>query len=61
MKTILITLIIMAMTATVYSQDLSEVDRISTSAGDVELFFVGHVSLMFRADDSVINIDAVRR
>lgn len=60
MKTILITLIIMAMTAPVYSQDLPEVDRISTSAGDVELFFVGHGSLMFRAGDIVIHIDPVK-
>jgi len=50
----------MAMTAPVYSQDLPEVDRISTSAGDVELFFVGHGSLMFRAGDFVIHIDPVK-
>jgi len=60
MKTIIITLIIMAMTAPVNSQDLPEVDRIITSAGDVELFFVGHGSLMFRAGDFVIHIDPVK-
>ena len=60
MKTIIITLIIMAMTAPVYSQDLPEVDRISTSAGDVELFFVGHGSLMLRTGDFIIHIDPVR-
>ncbi len=48
------------MTASVFSQDLPEVDKISTSAGDVEMFFIGHGSLMFRTDDFVIHVDPVR-
>jgi len=60
MKSMLATLIFLAMIAPVYSQDLPEVDRISTSAGDVELFFVGHGSLMFRTGDFVIHIDPVK-
>jgi hypothetical protein len=60
MKNVFITLIIIAMTAPVFSQDLPEVDKISTSAGDVELFFIGHGSLMFRTGDFVIHIDPVK-
>jgi len=48
------------MTVSVFSQDLPEVDKISTSAGDVEMFFIGHGSLMFRTDNFVIHIDPVR-
>jgi L-ascorbate metabolism protein UlaG (beta-lactamase superfamily) len=60
MKNILINLIFVAMTAPVFSQDLPEVDKISTSAGDVEMFFIGHGSLMFRVNDFVIHIDPVK-
>jgi L-ascorbate metabolism protein UlaG (beta-lactamase superfamily) len=60
MKNILITLIFVAMTAPVFSQDLPEVDKVSTSAGDVEMFFIGHGSLMFRTNDFVIHIDPVK-
>jgi L-ascorbate metabolism protein UlaG (beta-lactamase superfamily) len=60
MKNILINLIFVAMTSPVFSQDLPEVDKVSTSAGDVEMFFIGHGSLMFRVNDYVIHIDPVR-
>jgi L-ascorbate metabolism protein UlaG (beta-lactamase superfamily) len=60
MKNICLTLIIIAMSAPVFSQNLPEVDRIKTSAGDLELFFIGHASLMFRIDDYVIHIDPVK-
>lgn len=48
------------MTTPVLSQNLPEVDKISTSAGDVELYFIGHASLMFRTGDFIIHIDPVR-
>ncbi|HBC77537.1 MAG TPA: metal-dependent hydrolase [Bacteroidales bacterium] len=60
MKNITYNLIFIAMTSPVFSQDLPEVDRISTSAGDVEMFFIGHGSLMFRVNDFVIHIDPVK-
>jgi len=50
---------LLIMTAAVFSQKMPEVDRIYTSAGDVELFFIGHGSLMFRHHDFVIHIDPV--
>lgn len=60
MKSICLTLIIFAMTAPVFSQNLPEVDKISTSAGDVEMYFIGHGSLMFKIKDFVIHIDPVK-
>jgi L-ascorbate metabolism protein UlaG (beta-lactamase superfamily) len=60
MKTSRLTLILIAMTMPVFSQNLPEVDKISTSAGDVELFFIGHASLMFRINDYVIHIDPIK-
>jgi L-ascorbate metabolism protein UlaG (beta-lactamase superfamily) len=57
---LLTTLIFAAMTVPNFSQNQPETDRISTSAGDVEIFFIGHGSLMFRTDEYVIHIDPVR-
>lgn len=57
---LLTTLIFAAMTVPNYSQNQPEADKISTSAGDVEIFFIGHGSLMFRNADYVIHIDPVR-
>ena len=60
MKILELTLIITAMSTPAFSKDLPEVDKISTSAGDVELCFVGHGSLMFKVNNYVIHIDPVR-
>jgi L-ascorbate metabolism protein UlaG (beta-lactamase superfamily) len=60
MKNVCLTLILIAMTTSVFSQNLPEIDKINTSAGDVELYFIGHASLMFRIGDFVIHIDPVR-
>lgn len=47
------------MNALVSSQDLPEIDRINTSAGEVEIYFIGHGSLMFKISDFVIHVDPV--
>ena len=60
MRNIIITLIFFAMTAPVISQNLPESDKFSTSAGDVEIFFIGHGSLMFKLNNYVIHIDPVQ-
>jgi L-ascorbate metabolism protein UlaG (beta-lactamase superfamily) len=60
MKNNYLTLILIVMTSPVFSQNLPEVDKINTSAGDVEMFFIGHGSLMFRINDYVIHIDPVK-
>jgi len=53
-------LIITTMIIPVFFQGTAEVDRISTSAGEVELHFIGHGSLMFKLDNYIIHIDPVR-
>ncbi len=60
MKNFSLILIFVAMTAHTFSQNQPEVDRISTSAGDVEMYFIGHGSLMFRTGNIVIHIDPVK-
>jgi len=44
----------------VNSQNLPAFDRISTSAGNVEIHFIGHGSLMFKTDNFIIYVDPVR-
>jgi L-ascorbate metabolism protein UlaG (beta-lactamase superfamily) len=57
---VLFTLNILIMTAPVYTQDLPAYDKINTSAGVVEMYFIGHGSLMFKTGNSVIYFDPVR-
>jgi L-ascorbate metabolism protein UlaG (beta-lactamase superfamily) len=57
---VFLTLIIIAMTIPVYSQDFPAFDKISTSAGIVEMHFIGHGSLMFKVNSFVIYFDPVR-
>ena len=42
-----------------YSQDSPAFDRISTSAGNVDMYFIGHGSLMFTMNNMNIYIDPV--
>jgi len=53
-------LTVFTMTIKSYSQDVPEYDKISTSAGNVDLYFIGHGSLMFRINGFAIYIDPVR-
>jgi L-ascorbate metabolism protein UlaG (beta-lactamase superfamily) len=55
-----ITLMITAMTFTGFSQGVPASDKITTSAGMVEMHFIGHASLMFKVNDFVIHIDPVK-
>jgi L-ascorbate metabolism protein UlaG (beta-lactamase superfamily) len=52
-------LIICIMATNGYSQEIPANDRISTSAGDVVMTFLGHGSLMFRIGDYAVYIDPV--
>lgn len=58
-KYLSLTLIIIAMTISGFSQDIPIFDKINTSAGIVEMHFIGHGSLMFKVNDFVIDIDPV--
>src|SRR5512138_459997 len=60
MKRILLLLIAATMTISVFSQGLPASDKISTSSGDLEMYFIGHGSLMFAAGNFIIYVDPVR-
>ncbi len=47
------------MTFHAFSQDVPDYDKVSTSAGVVEMHFIGHGSLMFKVNGFVIYIDPV--
>lgn len=53
------TLIMITMSVAARSQDVPSFDKIPTSAGTVEMHFIGHGSLMFKVNGTVIHIDPV--
>ncbi|MCX6302156.1 MAG: MBL fold metallo-hydrolase [Bacteroidia bacterium] len=53
-------IIFLIMTTPAFSQEKPASDKINTSAGIVEMYFVGHGSLMFKINDFSIHIDPVR-
>lgn len=55
-----LTLTIIAMTIQINSQSLPASDLISTDAGNVEIFFIGHGSLLFKIDNMNVYFDPVR-
>jgi L-ascorbate metabolism protein UlaG (beta-lactamase superfamily) len=50
----------MTMSATAFSQSAPAVDRLSTSAGTVEMTFIGHASLMFSFNGFIVFMDPVK-
>jgi L-ascorbate metabolism protein UlaG (beta-lactamase superfamily) len=48
------------MAASLLSQEMPAVDKFTTSAGVVEMHFIGHGSLMFSINNFVIDIDPVK-
>ena len=50
----------MTMATSLNSQDMPAVDRINISAGTVDMYFIGHGSLMFSVNSFCIYIDPVR-
>jgi len=57
---VVLTLITTAMAFQVKSQNLPASDQIVTAAGNIELHFIGHGSLMFKMNNMIIYIDPVR-
>ena len=53
-------LIIFMMTIPVISQNMPDYDKIQTSIGNVEMHFIGHGSLMFKVNGTIIYVDPVR-
>lgn len=56
---LLLTIIVSAMPEITNGQGVPEFDKVTTSAGTVELHFIGHGSLMFKVNGTVIHIDPV--
>ncbi len=52
-------IIFIAMTIPSFSQKYPAFDTLHTSAGDVEMHFIGHGSLMFSVNNYIIHIDPV--
>lgn len=61
MKKITILLISLFLVTLSYGQADLESDVLKTKGGEVELFFIGHGTLMFKYNDQVIHIDPVSR
>lgn len=59
MKRILLLLTFVSMSISVISQEIPAVDKINTSSGVVEMYFIGHGSLMFAINGYSIFIDPV--
>jgi L-ascorbate metabolism protein UlaG (beta-lactamase superfamily) len=59
MKTIYFLISFIFMTGSVYSQNMPASDKLKSSAGDIELFFIGHGTLMFRVNNYIIHVDPV--
>jgi len=57
---VFLTITLNTMPIPVYSQSIPASDIINTSAGPVEMNFIGHGSLMFKVNNFVIYIDPVR-
>ena len=55
-----LTIILTAMTLQVKSQNLPVSDQIGTAEGNVELYFIGHGSLMFKMDNKIVYVDPVK-
>jgi L-ascorbate metabolism protein UlaG (beta-lactamase superfamily) len=57
---LLLTLTLCIMATKGFSQEVPAYDKINTSAGNVEMNFIGHGSLMFRVNGFTIYIDPVK-
>lgn len=57
---IILAIIVFALTIQGYSQETPTYDKINTTAGTVEMHFIGHGSLMFKVNGFVIYIDPAR-
>lgn len=53
--------LIVIFTLPAFAQQTFEVDTIKTSAGDLEITFIGHGTLMFKFNGKVIHVDPVSR
>lgn len=57
---VIFTLIAFSVAIPLFSQETPAYDKVNTSAGIVEMHFIGHGSLMFKVNGYIIYIDPVR-
>jgi L-ascorbate metabolism protein UlaG (beta-lactamase superfamily) len=57
---VIVTLLLFVMTTSGLAQEPPAYDKIKTAAGDVEMHFIGHGSLMFKVNGFVIYVDPVK-
>jgi L-ascorbate metabolism protein UlaG (beta-lactamase superfamily) len=60
MKRICLLISFIFMAGSLFSQKMPASDKLKSSAGDIELFFIGHGTLMFKVNNYIIHIDPVR-
>ncbi len=60
MKKVYLILTFVMMANHMFSQDMPAADKFSTSAGSLEIRFIGHGSLMFSVNNMTIYVDPVR-
>jgi len=56
-----IVIIMMMFTLPLFAEQTFEVDTLKTSAGKLEITFIGHGTLMFKFNDKIIHVDPVSR
>lgn len=61
MRSIILILAMTLFSLPVFAEKKFEVDKIKTSAGDLEITFIGHGTLMFKFGDKIIHVDPVSR
>ena len=60
MKRVILIITLLVMTKHSFSQDMPVSDRFNTTAGSLEIKFIGHASLMFTVNNLTIYVDPVR-
>jgi L-ascorbate metabolism protein UlaG (beta-lactamase superfamily) len=57
---VVLPIILTAMSLQIKSQNLPVSDQIGTAEGNIELYFIGHGSLMFKIKDKIVYVDPVK-
>jgi len=60
MKRFYLLLALIVMGSDLFSQGQPAMDKLGSSAGTIEIYFIGHGTLMFRVNDYVIHVDPVK-
>lgn len=61
MRSLIFILAMIFLSLSAFAEKKFEVDKIKTSAGDLEITLIGHGTLMFKFGDKIIHVDPVSR